>query len=240
MRSDQDISITLKADPVQMSEKPIDYASEQCRDPQLKEIVDFLTDGRLPEDSNRAKGMAPQEALFTLVDGVLYYVGPKDNHRRRAAVPQHLRKQLLEENHRGLYGGHFSGPKLYSALVKRWWWRGMYTNVLAYCKKCPECAVVTGAGHQHRPPLHPIPIQHPFQIIGVDIMDLPCTENGNKHVVVFQDMFTRWPMVCTVPDQKTERITKLSVFPRPYCLIGEATFSLTSCWGSVSHLGLPS
>ena len=85
----------------------------------------------------------------------------------------------------------------------------MYTDVLAYCKKCPECAVVTGAGHQHRPPLHPIPIQRPFQIIGVDIMDLPCTESGNKHVVVFQDMFTKWPMVYAVPDQKTERITKL-------------------------------
>ena len=71
-------------------------------------------------------------------------------------------------------------------------------------------------------------------------MDLPCTENGNKHVVILQDMFTRWPMVYAIPDQKTERITKLSVFPRPYCLIGEPTFSLTSCWGSVSHLGLPS
>ena len=40
-------------------------------------------------------------------------------------------------------------------------------------------------------------------------MDLPCTESGNKHVVVFQDMFNKWPMVYAVPDQKTERITKL-------------------------------
>ena len=37
-------------------------------------------------------------------------------------------------------------------------------------------------------------------------MNLPCTESGNKHVLVFQDMFTKWPLV---PDQKTERITKL-------------------------------
>ena len=40
-------------------------------------------------------------------------------------------------------------------------------------------------------------------------MDLPCTESGNKHVVVFQVMFTKWPMVYAVPDQKIERITKL-------------------------------
>ena len=167
VRSGQDISTILEADPVQMSENPTDYDSEQHKDQQLKEIIDFLSDGQLPNDSNRAKVIASQEALFTLVDGVLYYVDPKSDHPRRVAVPQHLRKQLLEENHRGLYGGHFSGPKLYSALVKRWWWRGMYTDVLAYCKKCPECAVVTGAGRQHRPPLHPISIQRPFQIIGV-------------------------------------------------------------------------
>ena len=34
-------------------------------------------------------------------------------------------------------------------------------------------------------------------------MDLPCT------VVVFQDMFTKWPMVFLVPNQKAERIAKL-------------------------------
>ena len=40
-------------------------------------------------------------------------------------------------------------------------------------------------------------------------MDLPCSEQGNRHVVDFQDMFTKWPMVFPVPDQKTERIARL-------------------------------
>ena len=40
-------------------------------------------------------------------------------------------------------------------------------------------------------------------------MDLPCTESGNKHVVVFQDMFTKWPLVFAVPDQHAERIARL-------------------------------
>lgn len=69
--------------------------------------------------------------------------------------------------------------------------------------------MVTGAGRQHRPPLRPIPIQRPFQKIGVDIMDLPCTERGNKHVVVFQDMLTKRPMAFPVPDQKAERLCRL-------------------------------
>lgn len=39
----------------------------------------------------------------------------------------------------------------------------------------------------------PIPVSRPFQILGIDIMDLPLTDQGNKHdiVVVIQDLFTK-------------------------------------------------
>ena len=59
------------------------------------------------------------------------------------------------------------------------------------------------------PPLHPIPVQKPFQIIGVDIMDLPVTESGNRHVVVFQDFLTKWPLAFPVPDQKAIRLVRV-------------------------------
>ena len=36
-------------------------------------------------------------------------------------------------------------------------------------------------------------------------MDLLKSSSGNKHVLVFQDYFTKWPMVYTIPDQKTHR-----------------------------------
>lgn len=40
-------------------------------------------------------------------------------------------------------------------------------------------------------------------------MDLPVTERGNRHVVVIQDLFSKWPMVFPVPDQKACRIAQL-------------------------------
>ena len=129
--------------------------------------------------------------------------------RLRVAVPLRLREKLMQETHGGAYGGHFAGSKLYNTLSRQWWWPCMYKDVLAYCKGCPQCATVSGGGRQHRPPLKPIPIKCPFQNIGVDIMDLPCTERGNKHVVVFQDMFTKWPLVFAVPDQRAEQIARL-------------------------------
>ena len=42
-------------------------------------------------------------------------------------------------------------------------------------------------------------------------MDLPKTESGNKHVVVFQDFLSKWPLVFPVPDQKALRLAQLLV-----------------------------
>ena len=109
---------------------------------------------------------------------------------------------------------HFSGPRVYHEMSRKWWWHQMYQDILNAVKSCPQCATVTGNGKKQLPPLQSIPLQsipvsHPFQIVGVDIMELPLTTNGNKYAIVFQDLFTKWPMVYATPDQKAERIVKL-------------------------------
>ena len=81
-------------------------------------------------------------------------------------------------------------------------------DVLAYCKKCPECVVVTGGGQQHRQPLHPIPIQRGLSKL------LASISWSYRVLRVVTNMwssstFTKWPMVYAVRDQKTERITEL-------------------------------
>ena len=42
-------------------------------------------------------------------------------------------------------------------------------------------------------------------------MDLPRTDQGNKHVVVFQDFLTKFPLVFAIPDQKAIRLAHLLV-----------------------------
>ena len=60
-----------------------------------------------------------------------------------------------------------------------------------------------------KPPLQPIPVHCPFQLLAIDVMYLPLTEEGNRHVVVIQDLFTKWPFIYAVPDQKASRIARL-------------------------------
>ena len=100
---------------------------------------------------------------------------------------------------------------MYSALTHKWWWEGMYSDALEYAENCPECTIVSGSGRHYKPPLHPIPVNRPFQIIGVDLMELPKTCKGNKYVIVFQDCLKKWPLIYPLADQKAQTIAKILV-----------------------------
>ena len=178
--------------------------------------------GTLPQAPQQARRLAAQESIFTVIDNILYFIDPKCDDRRRCAVPTHLRVGLMEENHSGPMSGHFSADK---ALVHRWWWPRMYSEVVSHCSNCTQCAIVNSSRRVNRPPLNPIPVERVFQIIGVDIMDLPKTNAGNKHVVVF-GLSIQVPLVFPVPDQKTSRIVKLLVEELvPHFGVPEALFS---------------
>ena len=48
-------------------------------------------------------------------------------------------------------------------------------------------------------------------MVGVDVLQLPMSMNGNHYAVVFMDHFAKWSEVFTVPDQTTETIVRLLV-----------------------------
>ena len=103
------------------------FADEQRKDAEIAEIVRFVETGDLSQEAKRARRLALQKPLFTIENGVLFYLDPKQD----------------------------------------------------------------GGSRHHRPPLHPIPVSRLFQIVGVDIMELPTTDSGNRYVLVFQDFLTK-------------------------------------------------
>ena len=63
----------------------------------------------------------------------------------------------------------------------------MHTDAMNYASNCPQYAVVEGTGRRQKPLLQPIVTERPFQIIRVDIMELPITTQGNRYAVLFQE-----------------------------------------------------
>ena len=188
-----------------------DFHLEQRKDPRLKELIDYFEKGILPSGRQEARGVAARALNFTIVDKVLYLLDGRPLNRKRAAVPSHLQQEVLHNYHSGRMAGHFSGTRLYNALCYKWWWDKMYTDAIRYCENCAECAITMGVGKKRKPPLHPIPVKRPFQILGIDVMELPKTSKGNRYVIVMQDFLTKWPLAFPCPDQKATRIARLLV-----------------------------
>ena len=90
----------------------------------------------------------------------------------------------MEAGFQAILRGRF---KMYATMRKRYWWKGMCGEVERYCMSCMECVSRKGSGRGVRPPLKPILTGR-----GVDVLQLPLTESGNKYMVVFGDYLTKW------------------------------------------------
>ena len=187
------------------------FAEEQRKDNSIRLLVEYLEARVLPEDSQSSHKVVSQAPSFTLVNRILYFIDVKQGNVQQIAVLYHLTQQIMTEYHSSIRSGHFSGARLCNTLCKCWYWEGMYTDCLNHAKSCPQCAVAKGTGRRILPSLKPIPVSQVFQIVAVNIMELPKTQRGNKYVVVFQDFLSKWPMVFPVADQKAITLVKLLV-----------------------------
>ena len=87
----------------------------------------------------------------------------------------------------------------------------MRADVSKYCRSCLVCASRKGNGHSIKPALQPIPVGGPFHWIGVDVLQLPLTLDGNQYAVMFTDYLTKWVEAFAVADQTAETIARLFV-----------------------------
>ena len=146
-----------------------------------------------------------------VVDGVLYREDTLRSGQLCIVVPTELRQSLLREAHEGKFAGHLAVSKVFNRLRHHVWWKGMRNDVHQFCKACLICSSRKGGQKTFHPPLQTIPVGGPFHRVGVDVLQLPLTERGNKYVIVFVDYFTKWPEAFAAPDQTAETIARLFV-----------------------------
>ena len=206
---------SVNADTLMLSEDTQQKLSElsqlQQSCPDLKPMFMYLSDKNLPGDDKLARRITFESRHFDLLDGVLHHESPHYPGRWCIAVPTSLRSSLLEDAHGGLLAGHLAEKRVYDRLRRAYWWQGMRTDVRKHCRSCLACATRRGTGRASCPPLQPIPVGGPFHTVGVDILKLPQTYEGNQHVVVFLDYLTKWAEAFPVADQRAETVARLFV-----------------------------
>ena len=172
-----------------------------------KPIIEQVRHNTPPAADRRHKAVWD---AFAILDGILYYMDP-GSHRLRLAVPKVLQQQLMEETHAGAFSRHFVAKGMYRKLATQYWWKGMYTDIYHHCRSCLTCASFSGGGHRHHPPLQPLPVGAPFERVGIDVMEMPQTCQGNRYVLVIVDYLTKWTEAFPMQDQSSETIARLFV-----------------------------
>lgn len=156
---------------------------------------------------------------FRLKKGVLYRTSDKVGRPELLVVPSILRKDLLEECHDKVNGGHHGVEKTANRLSQRYWWAGYHRSVKAFIQSCEFCQSFKSTTGLPSGKLEPIPPpKQPFETVGIDHLGpLKLTPNGFQHIIVCIDYLTRWVEVAAVPDTSVEpvkRFLKDQVFLR--------------------------
>ena len=155
---------------------------------------------------SRYRKLWPQ---LCLCDGVLcrkYTPQPLRSVVTVPILPQCLQEHALYGCHDTPSAGHQGFRKTLENLRREAYWVHMVSDAELYCRQCPRCQQ-SKLPLPTRAPLKSTPIGRPWQMVGVDILSVPTSCNGNKCLLVIQDYFTKWADAIPLSNQKAVTIT---------------------------------
>ena len=86
----------------------------------------------------------------------------------------------------------------------------MFADLQRWIKSCVFCAQKKRGVHQSKPPLLPIAVSGPWEVIAADCMGpLPATSLGNQCILIIRDLFTKYLETAALPLIETSLITQI-------------------------------
>ena len=140
--------------------------------------------------------------LFRLTEGVLYklvrdrYVAlAGEQSQWKVVVPKDRRVELISNCHDLPTSGHLGVYKTYQRLASTYFWPKMKTDVAKYVRRCVTC--IKSKPEQKAPAGrmggHSL-ISKPWEVISVDLIELPRSARGFKYALVVTDCFSKFTL----------------------------------------------
>lgn len=102
----------------------------------------------------------------------------------------HFHKEVLSQFHDSLSEGHLDTDKTLDQAHQVWYWVNMIGNVEAYCHECSACQAAKLPSPQ-RVPLTSVPIEKPWQMVAINILEGPHSPKNICYLLVVQNYFTK-------------------------------------------------
>jgi transposase InsO family protein len=139
----------------------------------------------------------------TLQSGLLVFKAEFDD---RIVVPASLREPVLLHLHADVTAGHQGIKRTISRVAERYFWPKWRNDTTEFVKSCLSCQQRKGYQKIQRPVLH-VMSRGANDLIAMDIQGpLNETAMGHKFILVIQDIFSKFVVVCPLRGTTAEKI----------------------------------
>lgn len=188
---------------------------QQHQDPVICQLYDALLQSQVTP-TGRTWSHPPLRryrqlwSQLLLKDGLVcrqYQPGPVCELTTVPIIPSSYRQTLLLQYHSHPAAGHLGAEKTAARIRQVGYWVGMLRDIDQYCRECSVCQSSKPPSPQ-KAPLLSMPIGRPWQMVAVDILEVPLSFNRNRYLLVIQDYFSKWADAIPLPNQTADCITK--------------------------------
>ena len=134
-------------------------------------------------------------------------------------IPASLVPQVLNSIHSSTTGGHLGIFKTVEKVRERFHWPGFQEDVKLFINRCEQCQKRANPPKTHRHFLVEWTPSYPFHHIGIDFMGPLPLSNGNQHILLIGDHFSKWYEAIPLPDQ-TASSTATALLENWICRFG--------------------
>ena len=133
-----------------------------------------------------------------------YTPGPTSEPLIVPIVPSTYQATLLFQYHFHPQTGHLGLGKTAAKIRQVGYW---LHDIDTYCQNCLVCQASKQPAPQKVPMIN-MPIGKPWDMIVVDILQVPVSSQNNKYLLIVQDYFTKWVEAIPLPDQTAKRVAR--------------------------------
>lgn len=194
-------------------QEPEQYIEESVYELSMNELIAKEQDNDDEIKQLKERIIAEKSKAYSIEEGVLLKLKKNSNGRvlRQLVVPLAMREEVLRMCHDDFTGAHLGQKKTWAKLNNRFYWPGSYKDTIDHVESCEVCAKIK-CPQATRAELKPIvEFDKPFDMVGMDILELSRTSLGNRYCIVFTDYLTKWVEAFPLRNMTADTIAKVFV-----------------------------
>ena len=200
---------------------PQEWVEEQQADVVLRRVMVLLDEGSeldLSDSMETRRYLEEKGTLFLNGDGVLsrrasLCLSCQDSAVKRETIVQRVvpgkwQREIFCRIHR-IECIHFGFPRVYIQIWRRFYWVTMVKDIRTWLRTCDNCQhYKPGILRELRKPIQD-PMGEPLDRVAMDLAELPCSERGNRYLLVVQDYFSKFVELYALPTKESKPIAEI-------------------------------